>query len=79
VNARLRHEMFSPPQTLGSLVRMPLEAWLSVFNLSLLFCVCRGLAMADPQSKDFSKGNNRKRTNSIYLFMYLSSFLMVLG
>jgi hypothetical protein len=34
----LRHETFSPARTLGSCVRIPLKAWMSVYMR--LFCVC---------------------------------------
>jgi hypothetical protein len=37
---RVRHEMSSPAQAVGSWVRIPLEAWISVFMLS---CICSGL------------------------------------
>jgi hypothetical protein len=33
----LRHELFSPAQTLGSWVRILLEAWMSVY----VYSVCR--------------------------------------
>jgi hypothetical protein len=37
----LRHEPFSPARTLGSWVRIPLEAWMSVcvYSVFVLFCV----------------------------------------
>jgi hypothetical protein len=39
----LRHELSSPAQTLGSWVRIQLEAWMSVYVYSVfvLSCVCR--------------------------------------
>jgi hypothetical protein len=39
----LRHELSSPAQTLGSCVRIPLEAWMfvCVYSVFLLSCVCR--------------------------------------
>jgi hypothetical protein len=40
----LRHEMSSPAWTLGSWVRIPLEAWLFAFILFVLSCVSSGLA-----------------------------------
>jgi hypothetical protein len=42
----LRHEMSSPPQTLGSCVRIPLEEWMSVsvYSEFVLSCVGSGLA-----------------------------------
>jgi hypothetical protein len=40
----LRYELSSLARTLGSWVRIPLEAWLSVFSAFVL-CVGRGLAM----------------------------------
>jgi hypothetical protein len=43
----LRHELASLAQTLGSWVRIPLKAWMSVLRTFILFlvvlCVCRGL------------------------------------
>jgi hypothetical protein len=43
----LRHEMSSPDQTLGSWVRIPLEAWMSVcvFSVCAVLCAGSGLAM----------------------------------
>jgi hypothetical protein len=42
----LRHEMSLPAQSLGSLVRIPLEAWMSVpvSSVFVLSCLDRGLA-----------------------------------
>jgi hypothetical protein len=37
VTPRLRHEMSLPAQTLGSWVRIPLEAWMSV-SVSSVCC-----------------------------------------
>jgi hypothetical protein len=51
VAAGLRPELSSLARTLGSLVRIPLKAWMSV----CLFCVCvlyvAALRRADPPSK----------------------------
>jgi hypothetical protein len=46
VAARLRHEMSSPAWTLGSWVRIPLEAWMFVwvYSVFVLSCVSSGLA-----------------------------------
>jgi hypothetical protein len=43
---RLRHELFSSAWTLGSWVRIPLEAWLYVhiYSVSVLSCVGNGFA-----------------------------------
>jgi hypothetical protein len=44
----LRHELSSPAQTLRSLVRFPLEAWMSVvrlFGVYIVLCEGSGLAM----------------------------------
>jgi hypothetical protein len=37
----LRHELYSPAQTLGSWVRIPFEAWMSVcvYSVFVLFCM----------------------------------------
>jgi hypothetical protein len=42
----LKHEIFSPAQTLGSWVRIPLEAWMpvSVYSVFVLFCIGNGVA-----------------------------------
>jgi hypothetical protein len=40
----LRHELSSLIRTLGSLFRMPLEAWMSVCVYSVVLCVGSGLA-----------------------------------
>jgi hypothetical protein len=42
----LRYEMSSPAWTLGSFVRIPLEAWMfvCVYSVFVLFCVGSGLA-----------------------------------
>jgi hypothetical protein len=40
----LRHKMSSPAWTLGSWVRIPLEAWMFVCVYSVLSCVSSGLA-----------------------------------
>jgi hypothetical protein len=39
-----RQELFSPAQTLGSWVRIPLEAWTFAFNLFVLSCTGSGFA-----------------------------------
>jgi hypothetical protein len=44
----LRHEMSSPAWTLGSWVRIPLEAWMFAFILFVLSCVSSGLATGWP-------------------------------
>jgi hypothetical protein len=52
---RLRHELSSPVQTLGSLVRIPLEAWVSmcVNSVFVLSCVqVAALRRTDPPSKE---------------------------
>jgi hypothetical protein len=63
----LRHELSSPAQTLGSWVRIPLEAWMSgcVYSVFVLFCVqVAALRRADPPSKESyrlcKKSRNRK-------------------
>jgi hypothetical protein len=51
----LRHQLSSPAWTLGSWVRIPLEAWMSVcaFILFVLSCVqVTALRRADPPSKE---------------------------
>jgi hypothetical protein len=51
----LRHEMSSPAQTLGSWVRIPLEACMSVcvYSVFILFCMSvAALLWADPPSKE---------------------------
>jgi hypothetical protein len=42
----LRHEMFTPSQTVGSWVRIPVDAWMSfrVSSMFVLSCICSGLA-----------------------------------
>jgi hypothetical protein len=48
VLADLRHESSSPPRTLESWLRIPLEAWMSmcVYSVFVLSCVHSGLATA---------------------------------
>jgi hypothetical protein len=50
----LRHEMSSPAWTLGSWVRIPLEAWMfvCVYSVFLLSCVVAALRRADHWSKE---------------------------
>jgi hypothetical protein len=51
----LRHEPSSPARTLGSWVRIPLEAWMSVcvYSVCALLCVGSGLATSwSPPSKE---------------------------
>jgi hypothetical protein len=51
----LRHEPSSSVRTLGSWVRIPLEAWMSVYFYSVfeLFCVqVAALRRGDPPSKE---------------------------
>jgi hypothetical protein len=51
----LRHELSSLAQTLGSWVRIPLEAWMHVcvYSVFLLFCVqVAAFRQADPPSKE---------------------------
>jgi hypothetical protein len=51
----LRHELPSPAQTLGSWVRIPLEAWMSVcvYSVFILPCVqVAALRLTDPPSKE---------------------------
>jgi hypothetical protein len=51
----LRHELSSPAQTLGSWVRIPLKAWMSVclYSVFVLSCVqVAALRLADPPSKE---------------------------
>jgi hypothetical protein len=55
VAARSKHEMSSPALTLGSWVRIPLKAWISmsVYSVFVLFCVqVAALSSADPPSKE---------------------------
>jgi hypothetical protein len=50
----LRHELSSPIRTLGSWVRIPLEAWMSVWVYSVFVLSCGQvvtLRRADPQSR----------------------------
>jgi hypothetical protein len=57
----LRRELFSPSQTLGSWVRIPLEAWIfaCVYSLFVLSCVqVAALRRADPRP--------RSPTNCVY-------------
>jgi hypothetical protein len=51
--AGLRHKMPSPAQTLGSWIRIPLEAWMfvSVSSVFVLSCIGAALRQADPPSK----------------------------
>jgi hypothetical protein len=42
----LRHELSSPAQTLGSWVRIPLEAWMSVCAYSVCAVLCAGSGRA---------------------------------
>jgi hypothetical protein len=52
---RLRHELFSEAETLGSWVRIPIEAWMSVcvYSMFVLFCVqVATLRQADPLCKE---------------------------
>jgi hypothetical protein len=42
----LRHEMSSPARTLGSWVRIPLEAWMFVFVYSVFVLSCVGSGLA---------------------------------
>jgi hypothetical protein len=44
VAALSKTEISSPAQTLGSWVRIPLEAWMSVRDFSVLTCIGRGFA-----------------------------------
>jgi hypothetical protein len=51
----LRHEPSSPGRTLGSWVRIPLEAWMSVCVYSvfvLFFVLVAALRLTDPPSKE---------------------------
>jgi hypothetical protein len=51
----LSYELSSPAQTLGSCVRIPLEAWMSVFLYSVFVLSCwqvAALRRADPPSKE---------------------------
>jgi hypothetical protein len=49
----LRHELSSPAQTLRSWVRIPLEAWMSLFILFVLPCVLvEALRWADHPFKE---------------------------
>jgi hypothetical protein len=51
----LRHELSSPAQTLGSWVRIPLEAWMSVciYSVFVMSCVqVVALLLSDPPSKE---------------------------
>jgi hypothetical protein len=60
----LKHERSSPTRTLGSWVRIPLEAWMSVcvYSLFVLFCVqVAVLRRADPLSKESSRLCKRSR------------------
>jgi hypothetical protein len=60
----LRHELSSPPQTLGSCVRIPLEAWMSVcvYSVFVLSCVqVVNLRRADPPSKESYRLCKRSR------------------
>jgi hypothetical protein len=50
----LRHEPSSPARTLGSWIRIPLKAWMSVcfYSVFVLFCgYVAALRRADPPSK----------------------------
>jgi hypothetical protein len=54
----LRHELSSAARTLGSWVRIPLEAWMSVciYSVFVLFCMwVAALRQADPPSKESYK------------------------
>jgi hypothetical protein len=51
----LRHELSSPARILGSWVRTPLKAWMSVcvYSVFVLFCIyVAALRRADPPSKE---------------------------
>jgi hypothetical protein len=49
----LRHEPSSPVRMLGSWIRIPVKAWMSVCVYSVLFCVqVAALWRADPPSKE---------------------------
>jgi hypothetical protein len=51
----LGHEPSSPARTLGSWVRISVEAWMSVcvYSVFVLFCVwIAALQLADPPSKE---------------------------
>jgi hypothetical protein len=51
----LKHELPSPTQTLGSWIRIPLKAWMSVcvYSVFVLSCVqVAALLRADPPSKE---------------------------
>jgi hypothetical protein len=55
VAARSKHELSSLAQTLGSWVRIPLEAWMSVCGYSVFVLSCvqvAALRWADPPSKE---------------------------
>jgi hypothetical protein len=55
----LRHEPSSPAQTLGSCLRIPLEAWMPVFVLS---CVCvAALRRSHPPTKESYRQCKRSR------------------
>jgi hypothetical protein len=50
----LRHELSSPAQTLGSWVRIPLEAWMYVYIYSVFVLSCvqvAALRLADPHTR----------------------------
>jgi hypothetical protein len=52
----LRYEMSPPAQTLGSWIRIPLEAWMSSFILYLCCPVqVAALRLADPPSEESSR------------------------
>jgi hypothetical protein len=61
----LRHELPSPARTLGSWVRIPLKAWISVYVYSgfVLFCVGSGLATRTDCVYRIKKLKKRPRSN----------------
>jgi hypothetical protein len=60
----LSHELSSPARTLGSCVRIPLGAWMSVcvYSLVVLSCVqVAALRRSDPPSKESYRLRKRLR------------------
>jgi hypothetical protein len=60
----LRHELSSPARTLGSWIRIPLKAWMSVCVYSVVVLSCVQVAVlrwADPPSKGSYKLCKRLR------------------